>query len=712
MWNSFEKDKKILEDQFSLAEPVLYGDIDLKTLSDTALAIYLEDPASLKNRGRVIKYLLENVRIGITPEDFFPMHLENNCRVTAYTVRAYSTKNHNKTINDVLKKHADAVNALCYEGISDYSHTAPDWSNLLSLGITGLKARAKDKQGDFYEGVTLAYEGAEALIMRFAAEARNQTREQERMSLAAQSLEALTKRAPENIYEALCLILVYFMMQSNIECSFLRSFGSLDMLLYPFYERDLNSGTFTKEQIRTLIRYFIQNLEAQKVWANQPFALCGTEGQPAVNELSYIILDEFIALKPIYTKIHIRYSPALPDDFFTTVCKSIRNGANAFVFINNAVALQALEKFGISRGDAVDYGIVGCYEIFAQGTELPCTSSATVNMPKALSLVINGGIDSTTGKRLLPESDLPRTFDEFIQKTEQALSTFIDSAIELAISHEKGFFTCHFSPFLSSTYDCAMEQGKDLYHGGAKYNSSSINFIGTASIADSLYAVKKLVYDEGRVTLDELKAILNNNWQGHDELRRYALSLPKYGNNSQEVDSLARRITDYCLKASNGRKNGRGGAFRGGTWSIDTRVRYGEKTSATPDGRLCGEPLSKNVCATNAHDRNGVTAHILSALKLDYTLVPNGTVLDLSFNHTAVSGEDGLNALKASIKTFMLKNGFATQINVLDPAVLKAAQSSPEQYRTLQVRLCGWNARFTDLARIEQDQFIAQSEVL
>ncbi len=710
MWNDFEKDKHILANQYSNIKYIEDSGMPIRQVKEGMLKIRKECGNTNETRGKIIKYLLSNLRLAIIPEDFFQDIVERSPRIIDFFIRTPQLDEHKKVIKDILDENADGQECLYYEGFQDFSHTSPYWQNIVTLGIPGLKKRAENKDGDFYKGVVLAYEGAQIYLKRLSREARKANTQ--RMNFVADALDSLVDNPPKNTYEGLYLIYLFFILQSEIECSYLRSFGSLDMLLYPLYKKDIESGTFTKEQIRILIKYFIQKLDSMKVWANQPFALCGTKGQDAVNELSYIFLEEFIKLKPVYTKVHIRYSKEIPQDFILKICESIRENGNSFVFINNKVASRALTLNGQDEKDTVDYGIIGCYEVYAQGTELPCSGNGNVNMAKAVEAVIFNGEDALSGKQAFSKKEEPKSYEEFLLQTKDYLDLFIKNTIKIINAYEEGYKNMQFAPFLSSTYDSCMEKGRDIYSGGAKYNSSSINMVGTASCADSLFAVKTLVYDEKKVTLKELREILKNDWEGYEDLRQYALSLAKYGNNIDAVDMIARDITDFCMNKINGQKNGHGGTYRGGTWSITNRLNHGKKTGATPDGRKAGEPLSKNVCAHTAQDKNGATAHILSALKLNYDLVPNGTVLDLALSHTAVKGQDGLFALKATLDTFMQNGGFAIQYNILNPQTLRDAQNDPEQYKTLQVRLCGWNVLFNSLTKLEQDEFILQSEVL
>lgn len=357
--------------------------------------------------------------------------------------------------------------------------------------------------------------------------------------------------------------------------------------------------------------------------------------------------------------------------------------------------------------------VIGCYEPAALGKEVPCTCAARVNLPKAVLVAMNGGIDPDTGAAVgVPaDPDSYRDFDAFYAAVLAQIETFADRAAALTVAYERAYPSLNPAPLFSSTLADCVARGKDAYSGGAKYNNSAINAICIASTVDALTAVRRLVYEEKKLKLSELAAILRGNWQGHEELRQTALRrLPKYGNGDPTVDALAARVVHDTAACINGKPNGRGGIFRCGFFSIDYRLTFGEKTGATADGRLAGEPLSKNMCAVTAMDREGVTALIRSATAVDYTDTPNGTVLDIVLYAGAVEGESGLCAMETLLDTYMEKRGFAMQINVLSPEVLRAAQAHPENYATLQVRLCGWNVYFTSLSRVEQDEFIRQTE--
>ena len=249
-----------------------------------------------------------------------------------------------------------------------------------------------------------------------------------------------------------------------------------------------------------------------------------------------------------------------------------------------------------------------------------------------------------------------------------------------------------------------------MYEGGAKYNNSSLYFYSIASLVDSLCAVKKLVFEDKAYTFDALGEILKNNWQGYEKVRATALRMPeKYGNNTPVADALTVEIADLCAGLLNNRPNGRGGVFKAALFSIDRCFYIGKRTMATPDGRLAGEPLSKNLGAVVGKDRKGVTALINSVTRIDHASFPTGSVLDI-MHPSAVRGEDGLEAFYGILMTYFKKGGFAMHGNVFDANTLKEAQKHPELYQNLQVRVCGWNAYFVNLSKVEQDAFIRQAE--
>ena len=220
------------------------------------------------------------------------------------------------------------------------------------------------------------------------------------------------------------------------------------------------------------------------------------------------------------------------------------------------------------------------------------------------------------------------------------------------------------------------------------------------------------MFEEKRLSLSALVEILKKDWQDAEALHQHALHLPeKYGNGNEIADTVAAELASYCASLVNNRPNGRGGVFKASAFTIDACFFAGKRTMATPDGRHAGDPLSKNFCATVGMDTAGVTALIGSVTKMDHMQFPNGSVLDVMLHPSAVAGEAGLEAFYALLRTYFAANGFAMHGNVFDVNDLRAAQKDPQKYRTLQVRVCGWNAYFVNLSKIEQDTFIRQAEL-
>lgn len=726
IWGNFEKDRADLSKQYS--EPHWDTESGLNAADLRTACLQVEEETKGESRLVTKSFLLDTVlrkaQLGVDTRDFFP-DLLNHDRLPFRIRDRWLRDLRRNGLADILKEHEAEQAGLSYTGNTDFSHCSPDWDAILQLGFTGLLARvqaahARDgltaEQEDFYTATERVLTAAIALAGRIADAVEAKGNGDEKAALIAKSMRNLTVGAPQNILEAMQLSMLYRMLQSAVEGAAIRSVGGLDRLFYPFYKKDIENGTFTEAQIRELFRYYFWKFYSMKVTANMPFYLGGrlADGSSGINELSYLIVEEYIALDVDDPKIHIRWYDEIPEKFVSLVLTSIRNGRNSFVFVNDNVVEKALMAIGESPEDARNYTVIGCYEPAALGKEIPCTCAGRVNMVKALLTVMTGGVDSYTGEKVgkvCADPDSYTTFEAFYDAVKEQIGAFLDGSMDLVRAYEVNYPTINQAPLLSSTFAECVERGKDAYAGGAKYNNSAIVAFSVANVADGLTAVKKLVFDEKRYTLSELADILNRDWEGHEMLRREILQkFPKYGNGNGEVDRYAAEIVDFAGAHVNGQPNGRGGVFRLGLFSIDYRITFGTRTGATIDGRKNGEMLAKNMGAVTAMDKEGITALIKSVTTIDYTKVPDGTVLDVMLHSSAAEGESGLCAMHALLKTYMECGGFAVQFNVLSPEVLYAAQKEPEKYATLQVRLCGWNVYFTELSKDEQDELIKQCE--
>ncbi len=669
-------------------------------------------------KAQTLAFVLDNAQIALDAADIFADKLNGRGIVAAQKNRWLAEVY--DTMSDERAAVLRAMACGAYRANADFGHTSPNTAALLDCGFCGLLARlraARDshavltaEQSDFYT----AGETVLAAIMRYVR--RHAAALQAIDPVRARCLTHIADGKPQTLYEALQAIWLYFYVHEYIGDTRVRTLGRLDALLYPYYKAAIDNSTMTDENVRELFRYFLLKIWAAKVPFDLPFMLGGTDehGNEVTNALSHIILDTYNELNIHSPKIHIRVSDKTPADFLRKALGIIRGGNSSLLFVNEATAIKALERVGITKADAENFILIGCYEPAVNGVEIGCTGCASVNMAKAVEFVFTDGEDYLTGAPLgLPDGEAPATYEAFLAAVKRQIAHLAHKAMDFMRLVEPHYYTANPDPLLSVMYTHCVQTGTDAYNRGAKYNNSSVNFACLASTVDSLLAVKELVYERQALSFAEMRTLLMNNWASSPALRQTALKLPyKYGNGDNASSALAKELAAFAAALVNSQPNGRGGVFKAGLYSIDHCFTYGEKTLATPDGRLTGEPLSKNLCAVTAMDKNGITALIRSATTIDLCDFPNGSVLDVVLHPTAVEGEDGLAAMLGLLNAYFLCGGLAMHGNVFDSRVLREAQQHPERYATLQVRLCGWNVFFADLTKAEQDAFIQQTEAL
>lgn len=727
LWHTFEEDRPLLEKQFK--EPCWNRESGLEpaALYERCLEIAEAEDGQprIRTKAHLFRFILEHAQIEVNPRDWFADKI-NHAGCTARIRTLWEKALNEGPMRETLQEFEPSRASFACFGEMDFGHTSPDWTAIMELGLPGLLNRIRtarseketltEEQRNFYDAAEIVYEASIHYVERLAAEAQRLSDENEKMRYVSASLAHLAEGAPGTLLEAMQLSFIWYTLQHDLDAVWLRSLGGLDRLFYRYYKSDIESGRYTEEQLRELIQYFLFRFYAKNVTANMPFYLGGRDrnGADTLNPLSYALVEEYRKLCIHDPKMHIRYHRNIAPDFLELVLSCIREGKNSFVFINDEVAEAALVKLGEDPEEANNYVPVGCYECAALGKEVPCSVNGRLNLAKVLEIAIHNGRDPFHSLDVAPPmraDQTGETFEGFLEYYKELIDFFIQGSMKVINGFERRYPELIPAPLFSGTMIDCVNSGRDAYAGGAKYNNSSINAFATATVVDSLVALKRIVYDEKRMTLAQFREVLSGNWNGQERLRLVVKNqYPKYGNNQPEADTLMTDLVAYVASRINGQPNGRGGVYRCGFFSIDWRMPFGKQTGATPDGRLAGEPLSKNMSAVTAQDKEGVTALIQSVTKIDYTAIPNGTVLDLSLHSSATRGQEGLAAMIALVKTYFAKGGLAMHINVLDPSVLKNAQANPEQYANLQVRLCGWNVHFVDLSKEEQDDFIRQSE--
>ena len=678
-------------------------------------------------RALAVKYVLENERLYINEHDYFVGFYSLNRLADSVTFDTWNQEVQTKR-NPKLRELDQNFNESGAVAIwADYDHVVPDWDSLMKLGFPGILERAEkyktqrmgmgvltNEQIAYFEGIRIEYTAILNVIDRMYWLAL--AKKNEKSSRIAVCLKHLHDGAPTNIYEAMQLIYLFFIISESIDHYQVRSLGNgLDATLYPFYQKDLENGTFTREEIKEYLAYFLMQWSAIGNYWGQPFYMGGTQldGRSRINELSYDIIDVYDKIGIYNPKIQIKYNKNMPLDFLNHILDMIRRGQNSFVFCCEPGMMKAVMSYGATYEEALNMDIRGCYETGVRANEVS-TTTGYVNGAKAVEYALTDGLDIGCNRQVgicTGQIENFESFEDFYQAVLRQWEYLIEKTIEIANDFERFLGYVNPSSMYSATVETSLKNAFDGYQGGMKFNNSTMLNCGFASLVDSVMAVKKFVYDNRETTISELKEALINNWGGYELLREKIQNSPyKYGNGNAEVDLYSEMMARYFANKVNNRPNIRGGVYKAIMHSAMQFVWQGKKTLATPDGRKAGEELSKNASPVPGMDRKGVTALIHSVVKLNPTLYPESFCVDLMLHPSAVEGDDGLAAMKALLDVYLENNGMSIQINVFDTAVLKEAQKNPDKYKNLQVRVCGWNVLWNNLSRAEQDAYIYRTE--
>lgn len=670
-----------------------------------------ENKSRVRRKAEVVAFILDNARLEVSPHDLFCDRLDRE-DVSVILKKSWMEILTEKGGAD-LSETDDGEPCGAYDGNADFGHTCPDYKSIIGLGVPGLIARleaalltATDESREFYETSLVAYRAFRRLLLRFADAYEKHAHVSSIAAIVADNCRFLADNKPQTLMQVLELIAIYYRTQHHVEGTITRSLGRLDVLIEPFYTEG--------EESDEVLRYFLNRMNDRFFYANIPFTVGGEDiaNNEAFEKLDMRILELYESLDIPSPKIQIRVGKHTPSSIIKKACEMIKNGTNSIVFCNDDTVIESFIKNGHSPEDALNYVMIGCYEPSTMGCEVSCTCAGNVVLPKAVECALNGGRDMISGKLIgLPCPDSFDGFEDFYNEVKRQAEYFADQSMRRIKAMEECMMEISPSPLFSGSMQCCIDSGKDAYAGGAKYNFTSVNVFGIATATDSILAIKKLVFDDAVLNMTELREVLKSNWEGYEKLRLTAKNkCLKYGDGAAEADRLAADLMANTVNRINGKPNNRNGYFRAGAFSVDSRIPYGKRCAASADGRFAGEPLSKNMGASDGTGRNGVTAMVDSACAIDYRDIPNGTVLDVVLHKSAVAGEDGLAAMEGLVYTFLDKGGFAIQINVLDPSILREAQVLPEKHKNLQVRLCGWNVHFVNLSKANQDEFIKMSE--
>ena len=677
-------------------------------------------------KAKLFAYVLDNTMIDINEHDYFIGFYSWGRIITPLTVEKWRGE-----VDRQFPEQARTIHELTLSGAIhgwlDYDHTIPDWDSLMTLGFSGILERARNsykshlengtltqKKEDFFKGIEIEYEAILRFIDRLYK--HSLSKEFEKASTISECLKNLRDGAPKTTFDVLQLIYIYFMLSESVDHYQVRSLGfGLDCTLLPFFKNDIESGKFTKDELCELIGYFLMQWSAIGNYWGQPFYLGGKTAQKktVVNELSYIILDIYDKLGLYNPKIQIKINDDTPKDFVLKALDMIRHGNTSIVFCNDDAIIKALMSRGATYEQACDSAISGCYEYNIKNKGIGI-SAIYPGLLKPISLVIDSGFDTMTSKQIgLKTKNVCEieSFEEFyhlyLLQTEYVITNFAKaiSAMETQIQNINP------SLMFSATNPYCVSSLTDALDSGIK-NDSGFVVSGLGSAVDALMAVKELVFDKKVITLSELKEALDNNWQGYEKIRLMAAnSRLKYGNGNECADmyaaAIVKKISDLLPTLTNG--HGEKYSYIE-LHSAKAYTMQGDRIKATPDGRFLGQETSKNASPSPGADRSGITALIKSVTTIDTVLCNSGACLDAMLHPSAVQGEDGLCALYSVVETYRKKGGHSIHFNIFNPELLKDAQIHPENYKNLQVRVCGWNILWNDMNKTEQDEYIKRAE--
>ena len=673
-------------------------------------------------KARAIAYVLKNTRRSCDKRDIFPAVNMTDRQVDKYLVKKWSDAIFEEKIPEInarMEKYERSGKVTIWP---DYCHTTPIWDRVLSLGFVGLLRESEaartgriltEEKIAFFEGIRISYEAIIELVgrMRRLAEA---TAGAQKLASGLRSIEC---GAPTTFYEALLTIYIYFIVSEYVDGVQVRSLSNFDRQLYRFYQKDIESGA-SPENLKSELAYFLHQFTSIDNYWNQPVYLGGenSDGSTVVNELSYIFLDVYDKMNLYNPKIQIKVSDSTPKEFILKALDMIRRGHNSIVFIGDKTVRAALERFGATKDEARLADITGCYEYAIQGAYI--SGMNYLSLIKPLEYALHGGNDGITGEAdglICPTANEYKSFGELYEEYKRQLLKSINDTVETVNAFENYLGDIQPLSILSATFPSCLERGQDAIRGGSVHNDTLMLFGFIADTVDSLCMIKKYVFDKKQISLGELTKHLDTNFAQNEKLRlKLLLDKEKYGNNRDFPDSLAVDIVEFIDENLTGRPNAE---KRGGKWSFGFHVArqsydLAPRTATSPNGRLRGEELSKNLSASMGQNREGATAAILSTTKIDATSFVSDAPLDLGLLHSAVSGEDGLEAMYGLLMTFVHRNGHALHINVFSADTLRDAQAHPEKYQDLQIRVCGWNVLWNNINKEEQDGFIRQAEAL
>ena len=615
----------------------------------------------------------------------------------------------------------------------DFDHSVPDWRVILKLGFPGMKERLGKyavKGDPFYEGLQIAMDAMLAGIDRFIAQGKknleiisrkdrkgrkdpmplvdesNSLREKKRLEKEIACFERLRNGPPQTAYDAMMFIWLYFFYSEHIDGIQCRSLSELDVFLTPYYEADIAAKRTTESEFREQVKHFLWQWGSVNNYWNQPVGFGGTrrDGTSEFNHVSRIILEVMDECALTTPKFLVKIAPNTPDWALDKMLDMARRN-RSIAFVGEVPAAKALKKWLKATDEECRTMVLrGCYE-FDLADSCNRTGCGYVNLLKP---IVNMLAEAKDGRWEKNDGGWDSFRDEYLRR----LADVTDRSRKVAFEFEKVLSEVNPANLMTLATEHALSVRKDGFADGCRNgNCTSILAVGLGSAVDALLAVKEIVYEKKEMTLADLGNVMAADWKGYEKLRlRMLRSKRKWGNNDAEANALGAALIDCYAEQLNGKPNSRGGVFLASGHCARQYIELGKKTGATPDGRKAGEEMSKNLSPAMGADTEGATALVATLSVSDVTKLPADYPLDVMLHPSVCAGERGLMLMKTLVRQFHKNGGSVIQFTVFSAEELRDAQAHPEKYENLQVRVCGWNVRWNDMSKEEQDAYIRRAE--
>lgn len=627
-------------------------------------------------------------------------------------------------------------------------HIIPGFERLIQRGYGSLIEEAKAllaKGQDTADlrAMTICSEAASHYILRYAdyaAELAQKTQTPEytdHLNTMEAALRHVAYGKPRTFFEAVQLIwLTHEMLYAeNFPASL--SFGRLDQYLYPLYKADTENGILTRAAAQDIIDAFWVKLGITlHGYQNITIGGLGPDGEDASNELTVLMIQA--CRKTLFDQplLCLRYHKSMPDEVWAESVELLKTGIGLPAFFIDDFCIDAKQRMGHSKEDAMNYGLVGCVEMSCPGKEYAKTEALRVNVGKILEIMFfDGKSNCEDSGMIVGNSSMPSmsvsdksiknytfplfsktrlhdigNFDDLFAWYKYELGEHLTFTMNAINRLDSALPKCYPTPFLSVLMEDCIQKGKDVTAGGAVYNNTGLNLCGLANVVDSLAAIRHLVFDEQRYTLADFKAAMRDNFVGHEALLQDIEDCPKFGNDIDSVDTIMAELVAAAGAKVRGTPNPRGGQWQLGLYSVEDHVKMGIHTGALPDGRRSGEAMASAISPVQGKDIVGPTAAVNSLVKTDLSVATNGMVLDIKFSPSFFDKPKHAAALRMLIQSYAEQGGGEIQFNVVDRSTLLEAQAQPQQHQNLVVRVSGFSAYFTSLIKETQDEIIARTE--